>query len=89
MFHHKMFMITSGGEYYLDDLCLVTLLEAVCQKYLGDPSQAEDLLKEVISHSGSLKSNTYLIPYATLEYGIILGNRGDTAEAIRQLEKAK
>ena len=70
-------------------MCLVTLLEAVCLKFLGDPGKSEGLLEEVISHAGSLKSDTYLIPYATLEYGIVLGDRGDTAAAFQQLEKAK
>ena len=67
----------------------MTLLEAVCLKFLGDPAKSEGLLEEVISHARSLKSDTYLIPYATLEYGIVLGDRGDTAAAIHQLEKAK
>ena len=45
-----------GGEYYLDDLCLVTLLEAVCLKSLGDPSKSEDLLKEVVEAIKAYKS---------------------------------
>ena len=53
-------------------------------------AEAEFLIKGVISkYSGRLRSDTYLIPYATLEYGLILRDRGETAKALEQLEKAK
>ena len=63
---------------------------AMCLKHLGSPEEAEGLLKSAISRfSGSLKSDKYLLPYATLEYGLILRDRGETAKALEQLERAK
>ena len=88
------FPISEDDEFHADDRCLVTLLEAMCLKHLGSPEKAEGLLKRAISrHSGSaagrLRSDTYLLPYATLEYGLILRDRGETAAALEQFERAK
>ena len=82
--------ISEDDEFHADDQCLVTLLEAMCLKHLGSPEEAEGLLKRVISqYSGSIRSDKYLLPYATLEYGLILRDRGETAKALEQLERAK
>ena len=72
----------------------MTLLEAMCLKHLGSPEEAETLLKGAISrHSGQaegrLRSDAYLLPYATLELGLILRDRGETARALEQFERAK
>ena len=72
----------------------MTLLEAMCLKHLGSPEEAESLLKGAISrHSGpekgQLRSDTYLLPYATLELGLILRDRGEAARALEQFERAK
>ena len=68
----------------------MTLLEAMCLKHLGSPEKAEGILKRAISrYSGRLRSDTYLLPYATLEYGLILRDRGETAAALEQFERAK
>lgn len=82
--------ISEDNEFHSDDQCLVTLLEAMCLKHLGSPDEAESLLNGAISrHSGKLKSDTYLLPYATLELGLILRDRGETARALEQFERAK
>ena len=82
-------VIPEDDEFYVDEHCLVTLLEAMCLKSLGSVAEAERLVRRVISHSGRLASDTYLIPYATLELGLILRDRGDAAAALEQLERAK
>ncbi len=56
---------------------------------MGLTEVAEQRLKEVMGHSGKLKEDTYLIPYAILEYGLLLKDKGDFKAAIQQLEKAK
>ena len=89
-FHYHRFAISEKDEFNADDYCLVILLEAMCLKNLGWVAKAEGLLKKAISqYSGRLRSDKYLIPYATLEYGLILRDRGERAAALEQLERAK
>ena len=70
-------------------------MEAMCLKHLGSSEEAESLLRGAISrHSGQtgkgrLRSDTYLLPYATLELGLILRDREETARALEQFERAK
>ena len=52
------------------------------------PLQAEDCYLTVIGHKGSLKRDTYLVPYAMYERALILKDK-DIAEAMDLLEKAK
>ena len=62
----------------------------MCLKHLGSPEEAEKLLKGAISrYSGRLRSDTYLLPYATVELALILLEAGTWEEAATLLEAAK
>jgi hypothetical protein len=52
-------------------------------------ASSEECFKTVISYSGKLRDDTYLIPYAMLEYGLLLMDKGETKAAMVQLDKAK
>ena len=75
-------------QFYLEDFALCTLLRGMCLKYMNLPLQAEDCYLTVIGHKGSLKRDTYLVPYAMYERALILKDK-DIAEAMDLLEKAK
>lgn len=79
----------SDSKYQVDDLCLATFLEGVCLKYLKAPEQAETCFKEVIVKSEKCKDDLYLAPYALMEYGMSLKEKGEKKAAMQQFEKAK
>ena len=61
----------------------------MCLKHMKSPLQAEECLKFVIGHVGQLKVDTYLVPYALFEYGLLLKEQGNATEAMTHLERAK
>ena len=77
------------SKYYNEDICLVNLLLGVCLKQMKSPLQAEECLKEVITFTGKLKADAYLIPYSMFEYGQILRDQGHLEAAMDTLESAK
>ncbi len=82
-------LFPESNRYYNDDFCLLQLLNAMCLKHMSSPLQAEESLKAVISFSGQLKADTYLIPYALFEYAMLLKEQGMTDAAMEHLESAK
>ncbi len=56
---------------------------------MKSPLQAEECFKEVVSHAGKLKADTYLIPYSMFEYGQLLKDQGQLEAALDTLECAK
>lgn len=76
-------------KYYNEDFCLLNLLKAMCLKYMKSPLQAEECLKTVISFAGKLQVDTYLVPYAVFEYGLLLREQGQIQAAMDTLESAK
>lgn len=79
----------NSNKYYSEDMCLLLLLRGMCLKHMNSPLQAEECFLEVMSFSGKLKADTYLVPYATFEYGLMLKEQGQTQAAMNILEKAK
>jgi hypothetical protein len=51
--------------------------------------QAEECFLEVMTYSGKLKADAYLVPYATYEYAILLRDQGHLQAAMTNLERAK
>ena len=61
----------------------------MCFKAMKSPLQAEECFKEVMAFAGKLKADTYLIPFATFEYAIVLKEQGESEAAMSYLDKAK
>ena len=61
----------------------------MCLKHMKSPLQAEECLKFVTNQSGKLKVDTYLVPYAKFEQGLLLKDQGNLTEAMQYLESAK
>jgi len=53
------------------------------------PLLAEECLRQVLQLEKSVKEDTYLFPYATVELALLAGDQGDTQLAIGFLEDAK
>jgi len=75
--------------FYLEDFCLLTLLKGVCLKHMKSPLQAEECFQIVSQHRGTLKRDSFLIPYAMYERGLLLKDQGNFSEALDLLEKSK
>jgi len=51
--------------------------------------KAEECFLDVISYNGKLKADTYLVPFAMMEYALIQKDQGQLQVATTYLEKAK
>lgn len=78
-----------SNDYYSEDLCLLMLLRGMCLKHMNSPLQAEECFMEVMSYTGKLKADTYLVPYATFEYALLLKDQGQLMTSMATLERAK
>jgi hypothetical protein len=58
-------------------------------KHMNSPLQAEECFVEVMTYTGKLKADTYLVPYATFEYAILIKDQGQYQTAMTILEHAK
>ena len=89
--HFPIHYITSplDQSYKNENWCLLLLLRGMCLKHMKSPLQAEECFKEIMTHSGKLKANTYLIPYSLFEYAVLMREQGDLQTSMEMLEKAK
>ncbi|KAK0088393.1 hypothetical protein PV325_012176 [Microctonus aethiopoides] len=76
-------------EYQADNEALLLLIKGACLRQMKHPLQAEDCLKRVIQYEKQIKEDTYMVPYAVVELGILARDRGDIQSAISLLEEAK
>ncbi|XP_022087352.1 tetratricopeptide repeat protein 39B-like isoform X1 [Acanthaster planci] len=73
---------TKGGNVcYSDDYGLAMLLKGLCLRSLRRPSQAEMCFQEVIEQEGKILYNNYLVPYATMELGLLYLQHNRLSEA--------
>lgn len=79
----------SKNEYYADNKALLLLLKGACLRQMQHPLQSEECLRRVLQLEKSVKEDTYLFPYATVELALLAQNQGDTQLAIGFLEDAK
>lgn len=68
---------------------MLLLLRGMCLKHMNSPLQAEECFLEVMSYSGKLKADAYLVPFAIYEYAILLKDQGQYQAAMTTLERAK
>ncbi|XP_070169153.1 tetratricopeptide repeat protein 39B [Polyergus mexicanus] len=79
----------SKNEYYADNKALLLLLKGACLRQMQHPLQSEECLRRVLQLEKSVKEDTYLFPYATVELALLAQDQGDTQLAIGFLEDAK
>lgn len=60
-----------GISCYWDDYSLAMLLKGITLRHMSRPSQAELCFQEVITNERDLQYDHYLVPYATLELGLL------------------
>lgn len=77
------------GEYYYDDYYLAHLVKGSCLANMNSPLQAEECFKLVVNNEKKIKEDTYLVPNALLELGLLLLKAGDLDQSRTILEHAK
>ncbi|KAH0951255.1 hypothetical protein HN011_011384 [Eciton burchellii] len=82
---HKM----PKNEFYADNEALLLLLKGACLRQMKHPLQAQECLRRVLKLEKSVKQDTYLFPYATVELALLAQDEGDIRLAIGFLEDAK
>uniref|UniRef100_A0A0K8TME9 Uncharacterized protein n=1 Tax=Tabanus bromius TaxID=304241 RepID=A0A0K8TME9_TABBR len=77
------------SKYDADNKALTLLLKGACLRQMNSPLQALECLESVIALQSEIKDDTYLVPYAVVETGLIYADQGRKEEAIAALENAK
>lgn len=65
------------------------LLKGACLRQMKHSLLAEDCLKRIFELDKSIREDTYLLPYATVELALVAQDRGNIQLAIGFLEDAK
>ncbi|CAK9819949.1 Tetratricopeptide repeat protein 39B [Anthophora plagiata] len=79
----------SKTEFHADNEALLLLLKGACLRQMKHPLLAENCLKRVLEMDKSIKEDTYLLPYATVELALLAEDQGNIPLAIELLEDAK
>ncbi|XP_012172730.1 tetratricopeptide repeat protein 39B-like isoform X1 [Bombus affinis] len=79
----------SKTEYHTDNEALLLLLKGACLRQMKHPLLAENCLKRVLELDKSIKEDTYLLPYATVELALLAQDQGNIQLAIGYLEDVK
>lgn len=79
----------SKTDYHTDNEALLLLLKGACLRQMQHPLLAEECLRRVLQLEKSVKEDTYLFPYATVELALLARDQGDIQLAIGFLEDAK
>ncbi|XP_055686417.1 tetratricopeptide repeat protein 39B-like [Lutzomyia longipalpis] len=76
-------------KFDADNRALANLLKGACLKQMKSPLQALKHFEAVVAMHKDIKEDTYLIPYAIVEIGLIYADQGKRESAIMALEDAK
>ncbi|XP_054000231.1 tetratricopeptide repeat protein 39B-like [Hylaeus anthracinus] len=76
-------------EFHTDNEALLLLLKGACLRQMKHPLLAEDCLTRVLRLDKSIKEDTYILPYATVELALLAQDQGNIQLAIGFLEDAK
>lgn len=88
-FLYIIFCVRRKNEFHADNEALLLLLKGACLRQMQHPLQSEECLRRVLKLEKSVKEDTYLFPYATVELALLAQDQGDTQLAIGFLEDAK
>ncbi|XP_065556695.1 tetratricopeptide repeat protein 39B-like isoform X2 [Artemia franciscana] len=78
-----------GDKFYHDNLALALLLKGTCLRHMKSPLQAEDTLIDCIDLESKIIEDTYIIPYAMVELGLMFIEHGKRDQGKVLLEKAR
>ncbi|KAK8751418.1 hypothetical protein OTU49_017502 [Cherax quadricarinatus] len=81
--------VDNRSEYFWDDYLLAHLVKGSCLAYMNSPLQAEECFKFIVNNEKKIKEDTYLVPNALLELGLILLRANDLEQSRIILEHAK
>ncbi|XP_076642011.1 tetratricopeptide repeat protein 39B isoform X1 [Halictus rubicundus] len=76
-------------EFHGDNEALLLLLKGACLRQLKRPLLAEDCLTRALALDKSIREDTYIIPFATVELALLAKDQGNIPLAIEFLEDAK
>ncbi|GAB0088499.1 tetratricopeptide repeat protein 39B [Sergentomyia squamirostris] len=76
-------------KFDADNRALAHLLKGACLKQMKSPLQALKHFEAVVAMHKDIKEDTYLIPFAIVEIGLIYADQGKRDSAIMALEDAK
>lgn len=80
---------TTKTKYETDKKAVLLLLKGVCLRHLNSPLQALEALETVISLQKQIAEDTYTVPFAVVEIGLLEWDQGNTEKAIAALEDAR
>lgn len=78
-----------NDPFYMDNYYLCILLKGMCLKYMSSPLLAETCFREVWESEKKLKEDTYLVPFALVELGLLCLHNDQLSEAQQCLEAAR
>ncbi|KAK2581440.1 hypothetical protein KPH14_005115 [Odynerus spinipes] len=76
-------------EFHADNEALLLLLKGACLRQMGHPALSENCLKRILQMEKSIKEDTYLLPYATVELALLAEDQNEIPTVISYLEEAK
>lgn len=76
-------------EFHAENEALLLLLKGACLRQMGHLAISENCLKRVLQLEKSIREDTYLLPYATVELALLAEDQNDVQTAIFYLEEAK
>lgn len=79
----------TGGRFDADNRGLILLLKGACLRQMQSPLQALKCLEAVIALYRDIREDTYVVPYAIVELGLLYYEQGRRENAIAALEDAK
>lgn len=80
---------TEMGRFDADTRAMILLLKGACLRQMQSPLQALQCLETVIAQHRDVKEDTYVVPYAIVELGLLYADQGRRENAIAALEDAK
>ncbi|XP_022914988.2 tetratricopeptide repeat protein 39B-like isoform X2 [Onthophagus taurus] len=80
-----------GGKnkYDTDKKAVLLLLKGACLRQLNSPLQALEALEGVLALQKNIVEDTYTVPFAVVEIGLLEWDQGNTEKAIGAFEDAK
>lgn len=76
-------------KYDVDNKALLLLLKGSCLRHMKSPLQAQECLEDAIALQKEIKSDTYIVPYAIVELGMLVLEDGNNEKALLYFEDAR
>lgn len=76
-------------KYDVDNKALLLLLKGSCLRHMKSPLQAQECLEDAVALQKEIKSDTYIVPYAIVELGMLVLEDGNNEKALLYFEDAR